>query len=217
MSEKPFLFDQVFKPTNLEQFGAEAGKEDPFYKSCKLMEWEFSQLVDVMRQEVMLPFPRINILMSLFWRLVGNKISPVVMGSSVPTMSFWCELRDGKSMAVIMCPQNWHEQLASDPHMQMGALVFAASQAKDYWNHKFIPLPDEDIAQKKKEVFQRAWSNEAELLHYFQRTAPNFKPNEYQQKVIAEYPLGTLSISHNYVGRDYDGLFPPFPVNVNPT
>ena len=115
-------------------------------------------------------------------------------------------------MAVVMCPENWYEQLRADPHMQMGALAYVASQAKDYWNHKFITLPGEDAQKKKKEVHDRAWSNEAELLHYFQRTAPNFNPNDYQKHVMGKYPLGTLSVPHNYVDRDYDSQFPPHPM-----
>lgn len=219
MSEKPFIFDQVFKPQNLEAFGNEQGREDPTYKRLKQMESNFTRLVDVMRAEATLPLPRINTLMSLFWRLVGNKISPVVMSvdGGPPTLGFWCEIRDNKSMAVVMCPKDWDRQLQTGPLMQMEALVFAASQAKDYWNHKFIPMPWENVAQNKKEVHERAYSNEAELLHYFQRTVPNFTPNEYQQKVMADFPLGTFSISHNYVGRDYDAKFPPFPVNIHPS
>ena len=203
---EPFLFEKIFgEAKHIDSLKNESGEEDPFYKSNKLMEQEFSDLVDVMRQHKWLPLPRINTLMSLFWRLVGNKISPVAMTTAVPTVSFWCEIRQGRSIALILVPQNWHDMLVADPHYQMGALAFAASQSKDYWNHKFRP-------GTSQEVKHRAWSYEAELLHYFSKTVPHFKPNEYQQKIMSEYPAGIDSVASHYEGRGYDGVFPPFPV-----
>lgn len=220
MQDAPFLLHTVFQPKNLEQWGKEAGvADDPFYKSCKLMEAEFSDLVDVMRQEKWLPLPQVNGLMSLFWRLVGNRIAPAAM-TGVPTVSFWCEMQQRnfipRSIAVIMVPEKWHDMIVADAHTQMGALVFVASQAKDYWNHKFLPGPGQTPEQCKKECLDRAWSHEAELLHYFQRTVPDFKPNDYQKHVMEKYPYGVFeSIDMQYCGREYDGVFPPFPVDVN--
>ena len=197
--EKQFLFNEVFQIQN--QPDAEV--------NTKLMGDEFSDLVDVMRQNKHVPIPSINKLMTLFWKLVGNKICPVA-STNVPTISFWCEIQRKnnipKSIAVILLPPNWHDLLIADPFLQMGAIVFVASQAKDYWNGKFGPLT-------KKEILIRAASNEAELLHFFKRTAPKFIANEYQQQILEKFPLGISSEKTNYDGREYDGIFPPFPIN----
>jgi hypothetical protein len=207
--DKPYLFEKIFSPDQptkkLEDIKNVEGEEE-FYEKNKLMESEFSDLVDVLRKDKYIKLPVINDLMTLFWRLVGNKISPAAM-TSVPTLSFWCEKKNDKSIALILIPQNWHEQLIADPHYQMGALVYVASQSKDYWNNKVGPgLQDE--------VINRAQSYEAELLFHFQKTDPKFKPNDYQKEVMGKFPNGVYSEKTNYVGREYDGNFPPFPVSM---
>jgi copper(I)-binding protein len=211
--ESQFLLHTLFQPKHIDEFADELGSDDPVFKKYKLMEAEFSDIVDVMRQDKWLPLPAVNTLMTLLWRVVGNKIAPVAMNSNVPTLSFWCEIHrsagQDRSLAVIMIPEKWHEMLVQDAHMQMGAMVFAASQAKDYWNHKFG-------SSSKKDIHDRAWSAEAELLHYFARTAPDFKANDYQKKIMERYPKGIASVDAHYVGREYDGVFPPFPVDINP-
>lgn len=204
--ESPFIL-------HIDSFADELGIDNPEFKKNKLMESEFSDLVDVMRKDNWLPLPAINTLMTLFWRIVGNNVTPVVMNPSVPTLSFWCEIHQSvghqnRSLATIMIPHNWHDLLVEDAHMQMGALVFAASQAKDYWNHKFP-------SSTKKEIHDRAWSYESELFHYFVRTSPGFKANSYQSKIMEEYPNGIASVDSHYVGREYDGVFPPFPIDVD--
>ena len=203
--DEPFLFEKLFRHQKIEDLG-----ESDLYKKSKLMETEFTNLVDLMREERYLPLPSINNLVTLLWRIVGNRIAPVAMAQSVSTLSFWCEMQQKngvpRSIAIILMPENWHDMLVKNPHEQMGAIVFAASHAKDYWNHKFLP-PNTPIEAK-----ERAWSNESELLHYFSRNVPNFKPTEYQFHIMQKYPLGTKSVASNYVGRKYDGIFPPYPV-----
>ena len=76
-------------------------------------------------------------------------------------------------------------------------------------------IPVVQLPLSKKEIHDRAWSSEAELLHYFARTAPDFKANDYQKKIMEKYQKGIESVDAHYVGREYDGVFPPFPVNVN--
>lgn len=207
---EPFFLHSVFQPQHIDSLATEVGLDNPVYLKHKLMESEFSDLVDVMRQYKWLPLPTVNKLMTLLWRIVGNKIAPVAMNPKIPTLSFWCEIQRNRSLAVIMIPDNWHDMLVEDSHMQMGALVFAASQAKDYWNHKFAPT-----TISKQEIHDRAWSSEAELLHFFARTAPDFHANAYQNKIMERYPNGILSVDTHYEGREYDGVFPPFPVDVD--
>lgn len=207
--DNQFLLNTIFQPKHIDSLLAEVGSDDLDYKKQKLIESEFSDLVDVMRQEKWLPLPSINVLMTLLWRLVGNHITPVAVNPNIQTLSFWCESRQNNSLAVIMVPENWHYLLVENAHLQMGAMAFVASQAKDYWNHKFVAM------QKNQNVVDRAWSTEVELLQYFVKTVPDFKLNEYQDSIMKKYPKGIASVDAHYVGREYDGAFPPFPVDVN--
>lgn len=185
-----FLFEKIFTPTHISLL-----KGDEL-KSTTLIQDEFSDLVDVMRKSKYIDLKPINDLMSLFWRLVGNKVCPAAISDSVPSLSFYCEIRANKSMAVIICPEKWHDMLIADAHYQMGAMVFAASQAKDYWNNKFI-------VEKKEIIEKRAYSFEAELLNFFAKTVVGFKPNDYQKHVIEKYPEGIKSCDLHYIGKDF--------------
>lgn len=189
--------------------------DDPEYKEGKTIEAEFSDLVEVMQKSKFFPLPLVNDLMSLFWDLVGQKITPVAIVNMVPTPTFMCSVKgDGKketTFAMVLVPTNWHDMLVSDPYMQMGALVFLASKAKDYWNNKFHPS-----VYNGEEIVERAQFCESQLLHHFSKTREDFKPNEYQIYVMGKYPLGCSS-DNDYVGRNYDGVFPPYPLDHDPT
>ena len=186
-----FLFEKIFTPSHISSL-----KGDEL-KSTTLIQDEFSDIVDVMRKNKFIDLKPINDLMTLFWRLVGNMICPVAIADSVASLSFYCEIKADKRMAVIILPEKWHDILIADTHYQMGAMVFAASQAKDYWNDKFIE-------GKKEEVLERAYSSEAELLHYFANTVLGFKPNDYQKYVMKKYPEGMKSSNLHYLGRAYE-------------
>lgn len=197
------LYQKLFSTEHIDNLS----KDDPRYSVGKAFEVKFTTMVEGMMNPSHLPLPAINSLMRLFWRLVGNKIVPSAMGQ-VPTVSFLAEIRQYKSVGMVICPEDWLDKVQQDPYYQMGALVYVASQAKDYWNHKFVP-------NSKKEIFARAYSYEAEWLHFLAATDPaGFQPNAYQQKLMAEYPQGIASVPSHYEGREYDGVFPPFPVDV---
>lgn len=198
-----FVFEKVFQSVHVDTLP----HTDPYYQMGKATEVSFTNMVDLMRDPARLPLPSVNKLMALFWNLVGNRITPTGI-TKVPTLSFWAEIRNDRSIAMILCPEWWHLSLAKEPYFQMGALVFAASQAKDYWNHKFLP-------GSREEVKARSLSYEAELLHYFAKDAPDFKPNDYQKDVMAAYPNGLASVSSHYEGRDYDPFGgPPFTIDT---
>jgi len=160
--------------------------KDPLWLQGKLLEVTFTELVDRLRNPQTFPNPRINGLMSIFWRLVGNHIVPSSVMPSIPTMSFWCEVKNGTDMmATIICPADWPQRLQKEPHMQMGAMVYNASKAQDYWNLR-IPGLNED--QKDNHFRAMAW--ESELYRQFLKDDPGFTPNEYQQTVLEKFPNG---------------------------
>lgn len=139
---------------------------------------------------------------------MGNYITPVALTPSVQSLLFYCEQRKNKTVCFIMCPSNWHEMLLKDPFMQMGGLVFIASQAKDYWNLRL----SSQYENRKEEIKNRARSYEAELLNYFAKyKSEKFSANDWQKETIKLYPGGIMSEPSHYEGRDYDAKFPPFP------
>jgi len=193
-------------------------RTDPIWQSGKLLESTFTELVDSLRNPDSMKNPAINELARLLWRLVGNRIVPSSVMPGIPTMSFWCEIKKGEMFATIICPLDWPQRLKDDPYMQMGAMVFNASRARDYWNHRII-----DITDTKEEQYDRAMAFEAELLCYFQQHTTDFVPNEYQKQVLEKFPAGLASAPPGlvYESRPFpDGQAemllagPPYPVDV---
>jgi hypothetical protein len=192
-------------------------RHDPLFSSAKAMESVFTALVDRLRSPSVCHCPPINDLMSLFWRLVGNRICPASI-SSVTSISFWCEVKDSNYFATVMCPQNWLQMLKEDKTMQLGGMVFQASRAKDYWNRIF---PGRDCPAQ--DSFDRACSYEAEFLNYLLAEDQDFSPNVYQQQVLEKFPKGLSSARPglHYEGRSFPIsrqeiilAGPPFPVDV---
>jgi hypothetical protein len=85
----------------------------------------------------------------------------------------------------VFLPKNWLEEVRRDPVLQMGALVFVGSQVVDVYNHRLV---DEGPSSIK-----RARAYEAEFLLHTRKVSPNLSFNEYQQRVMAEYPRGLQS------------------------
>ena len=198
----------------LEDFGGqfahinELPADNPLLKNGLLVSETFTRMVDMLRNPTTCRNDHINKLMSLFWDLVGNRITPTAV-TTVPTLSFWCEIKKGRMFACILVPINWCEMVKADHAMQLGALVFNASKAKDYWNLKVPGLSDAEQNLKA-----RAYSYEAELL----LGVPNLSPNDYQTKVLEKYYDG-VATKHiagvHYESREFPGEGPPFPLDFD--
>lgn len=190
---------------------------DPVWQSGKLLETTFSDMVDRLRTPEHCKNPAINTLMSLCWRIVGNRICPTSLMEGCPTMSFWCEARDKGFFATIICPMNWCQMLKDDPFMQLGALVYNASKVKDYWNLKIPGLSD-----TSEDNHFRAMAYESEFLNYCKQNDPSFVPNPYQYKVFEKFPNGLASAGDLvYDSRPFPTsqaeiilAGPPYPVDV---
>lgn len=156
----------------------------------------FDIAVDALRTPSEFPNVSINELMTLFWRLVGNNITPSALSESVETVSFFSEIHEDERIAVILVPVNYVTLCKKDPFMQYGALVFTASQARDYYNDRLYVRSD---------VMQRAYANEAEYLNTIKALIPQFKSNRYQKDVMKRFPYGLASLDPklNYVSRPY--------------
>lgn len=176
----------------------------------------FTTMVDLLRNGTEVQNVEINKLGALCWDLVGNNICPFTM-TSVPSLSFWSEYnsKTQASVAFIMCPEKWIDLVKENHFMQFGAVVCAASKARDYWNRKLTS--NEELMNSNK----RGYAYEAEFLK-FALSKEKFKLNEYQLKVMNHYPNGLASLENSlrYESRPYpDDLTdidakPPFPVDI---
>lgn len=184
MGKEQFIFHQVFgnKIPRIEDFSP----QDRIRILGELTTRVFDTGVDFLRQERTFPNQEINKLMALFWNLVENKITPAALAPAVPSLSFWCEKRGIEETAFVLVPADFAKLCKRNPTMQLGALVFVASQARDYYSNRFY---------KSKEMEQRALVYEAEFLLTTQKNLPGFIPNEYQRNVLNFYPHGLESLS----------------------
>jgi hypothetical protein len=184
--------------------------DDPIYIKGKALGDKFSELVDLLRTN---KNPRLAMLGTLIWRLVGNHVIPVAMVEGIPTLSFTALRNPAGIMGMVICPEDWLEQIEANPLYCMGGIVFVASQCRDFWNGKILyPAQDQDQSATfgpgpqiatDPIVLKRAFAYEAEYLHSIFPSG-DLKPNDYQSKVMAAYPKGLdTSLDLIYDGKPY--------------
>jgi hypothetical protein len=148
--------------------------------------------------------------LNLLWDLVGNRVVPVAATNAVASMHFMAEGKSADfsdSRAFILLPETYLMMVTTDSPMQVGAMAFIASKAKDYWNHRLDGKTE-----------KRAFSMEAQILLDMFEEYPQLEergyPNEYQKKVLAKYPEGIESaLDAHYKTRPFDvKAGPPWPV-----
>ena len=162
----------------------------PFQDKLPAITQMFNLGVDVLRDPQTTPSLPINRLMTLAWRLIGNKVTPTTVAEKMPlghpeTLHFWCEIRENKSLGVVMVPFEWAKMVIEDRWMQLGGLVFIGSQCADYWHGKI------NRNSGDRPAMERAMAHEAEFL----LTLGGFTPNPYQKQVLDHFPQGLKSLS----------------------
>lgn len=173
----------------------------------------FDECVGIIASPFYMPNKALNKLGKLFWRLVGNKITPAALTNmDLPGLHVWTEKHNsGSSVFAVMVPVNWVKSFNAEPFMQLGGMVYTASQAADYWHGKLNKQSDAEA------MISRAWAYEAEYLlsvgHSLKSLNCDFKYNSYQQKVLDRYPLGLASLEVEnryslkpYVPNDFDEI-----------
>ncbi len=210
------IFESVFGGS---QHAKDLSPDDEMRKYADKAEKWFTAMVAFLRNPLDIPQPAwpktpgrakphkvINDLCRLFYDLVGSRVTATTITPSVKSLHFWTEIKENKDfmksprkLAVVMCPMEFADMVQEDLHMQMGGIVFCASKARDYWNNQFTCQED------SKTVMERAYAHEAEYLHTLVGLK-DFDPNEYQKKVMRDYPKGVLSLplSICYESRDFD-------------
>lgn len=103
-----FLFQEFFGKELAHANDLPPGSSDA--ELCKRTSDAFTAMVDKLRTSSYIDLQPINELAGLFWNLVGNQVSPVAISTGVPTLSFWCEIRQESSLAVVLCPPNWNRK-----------------------------------------------------------------------------------------------------------
>lgn len=157
----------------------------------------FDSLVDFLRDKDRFPNPKINQLVTLLWRLVGNRHIPVTLdlGGRIPSLSFVVQGNLVEQAPFFILPQSFTGLVHANPAMQLGAVAFAASQARDYWTGKLI---EEKRLGREDDCLKRAYAFEAEVLLTLQKLAQDdgdtLKFNAYQTEVLNRFPLGLGSL-----------------------
>ena len=152
----------------------------------------FDNAVDTLRNPQQMPNLAINKLATLFWRLVGNRVTPSAM-TEVPTLSFWAEMKRNSSIGIVMVPWGWPKMCLEDRWMQLGGIVFVASQAADYYNQKMSTVSDKPVVERA-----RAYESEYLIMLYKQTQGKephlHWTPNPYQENIMKHFPYGLQSL-----------------------
>lgn len=136
--------------------------------------------------------PIIATLGQRIWDVVHYRAVHTAMTTAVNTPTFMSVRRKetGEPIGVILLPDDWVGLILKDHIMQLGAVVFAGSQAVDYFNGRLN-------IDSKGRVGDRAMSYEAELLKTFDPSTLN----AYQLDVLAKFPNG-FDPKYDYVHRE---------------
>lgn len=164
----------------------------------RLTTMAFDTGVDFLRDANKFRNRQINDLVTLLWRLVGNKVTPIVLDQwGVPSLSFLAIENGAKGMTpLIIIPTNYLDQVRQDPINQLGGITFMASQCRDFISG-VLNKHNSDSVNK------RSMGYEAETLLTVQTMAKAEKVpfvwSAYQKTVLADYPLGLKSLPHGMI------------------
>jgi hypothetical protein len=180
MAEKELFFDKLFKAGHIKDQPAGS----PIRTVGEGIIEVFDEIVHFHRS--IFPNQHIRRLMSMVWQIVGNRVTPVaVVQEKLFGLHFYCEASKGGRASYILVPIHWQELVKANPIFQCGGMVFTASQVQDFYNDKLGEL----------EMKSRARAYEDEFLNTIKTSVdPQYKLNEYQQKIVDAYPQGLESL-----------------------
>lgn len=160
----------------------------------------FDAFVDFLRDPDSFPNTEINQVVTLMWRLIGNR--EIQMGlddeGRVSSVSFTVLVSrddDKDKRPILIIPGNFLGQTVSDPVLQLGMMGFMASQVKDFYMGAIEKGTSQDVNR-------RARAYEAEVLLTLSGMAQSegmqLPLNDYQQKVLGENPQGLKSLPSGF-------------------
>jgi hypothetical protein len=159
-------------------------ESDPIAALGRTCETLFTDGVDVLRAS---PNDRISALARVVWDLIGHKQIQVVIGPDVQSLTFTCMQLRGVLQGFVLVPKRWPEMIKADAFMQSGALLFVGAQLVDFHNDRLI---NEASTGVYADAPPRWYAYEAEFLRTIKQLLPDWAPNEYQRKLMEEYPDG---------------------------
>jgi hypothetical protein len=167
--------------------------DDPLKEHMDNIVTMFDALVDTLREPKSFPNPRINELVKLMWRLIGNQVVKVALntqfGHRMPGAAFSLMGNQQAYEAIIWLPTSYAQMVVHDRIFHMGGICFNASQCRDFYNGKVGPGKNPQPAQ------QRALAYEAEFINTIAQ-ADEFKPNDWQKQVMEQFPKGLASVQN---------------------
>jgi hypothetical protein len=157
----------------------------------------FYACVIFLRDPNSFPNEEINKLTNLLWQLIVNK--EITLGldkGRIREMSFVVLGNSLEQVPVFILPVDFLEQVNKNPIDQLGAIVFTASQVRDY----YVGRIGKD---NEKDIERRARGYEAEALLTLQKMAEKervtIKWNRYQRMILQENPRGIKSLPRHLV------------------
>jgi hypothetical protein len=125
------------------------------------------------------------------WDIHHHRIVPVTLWPAVATIHFGVVVNSQKvQQGLVMVPENWGDMVEAEPVMQLGAILFTASQVVDYYNGR-LRFESSNVLK------HRAMAYEAEFL----KDMVVSKLNAYQRHVLSLFPSGfDTKCSYPYKG-----------------
>jgi hypothetical protein len=190
--EKKTLFDKLFLERSIHVEGLPP--HEALARHGKAAGRALTAIVDMLRRPEITPNHRINKLAALVWELIGHDMIPSSLGA-VSDVHFAAEITSEFQKAAIICPMDFAKSVKADVVYSMGAIVYVASQARDYFNGKFVRFHEATgkWLDCRREVTERARAYESEFLHTIESMATGYAFNDYQQKVMRGFPGGLAS------------------------
>ena len=174
--------DSILKKLIKAEWVDELPPDDPLHWEGKDSGNLITSLVLTLIRAV--PNYRVNRLGEMMFDLIGQKIIPAAV-MSVDRMAFMAERRNGKETGVILVPPDFPDRVKENFVYCLGGMAFVGSQAVDCYNGRLIPPPL---------VAKRGWAYEATVLLEARKVGCLDDPNEYQEKILEEYPKGIDSV-----------------------
>lgn len=173
-----------------------------FLNSMNVQAWDGT--LQVLIHPLMFPNEKINNLCTLFWKLVEQRITPVACAVGLPLAGLHVLIAQEKSSEIwkasIYMPKEWYKMVQKDPLFQAGAVVYTASKCVDFWHKKIGKEEDHEALEQRA----RAW--ESEYLLTVKKINPEFKPNEYQNHILANFSgIENLDPKYKYEMKEWPG------------
>lgn len=188
--------EKLFENIKLQPMDLSTPEGKKLKKDCAAIGANIKQLFEKMKEPKQLPVPAVNAVMWLLGDMLSTDMVRVAVTPQAKTVKFLMTGEKEDRRGMVLVPANWLDLMNTIPTVLMGGLAYVASEAKDFYNDRL--KSEVDIAYEKNcgknAVVCRSLCHEAELYLWLSKNDSEFSPNEYQAKIMGEYPNGIGSI-----------------------